>query len=131
MDLLSHAVGGRQDVSVSDEGAATELSSVVHEGRYPGPLSLVSRPAVHHFEGMLTFVVNPFLLLGHGAVAVVSDGVILSPAAVSRVGGAWPRWALRGGGLVSHGNRGRAWRGTSSWGRPNTLKNLGKMEVFQ
>ena len=39
--LLSHAVGGGEDMLAVDERAATELPTVVHEGRDPRPLALV------------------------------------------------------------------------------------------
>merc|ERR1719230_1205131 len=118
---VSHTVSSREDVSVSDEGPTTELTTIVHQSRDPGPLSLVGRPAVHHLEGVLTVVVNPLLLLGHGPVAVVPDGVVLPSPTGGGVGGArsWgSRWR---GGLVRHrdcsrpGPGGRnSWRGSSS-----------------
>ena len=101
-------MGSSQDVAVSDERAATELPAVVEQSSNPGPLALVSRPAVHHPEGVLPVVVDPLLLLGHGAVAVVSDGVIFPTAAATRVAGAGPGGTLGRGGLVSHGDCARA-----------------------
>ena len=115
-DLLSHAVGRGEDVLPGDKGAAAELSPVLKQGCDPRPLSLVSRPPVDHLEGVLIVIIEPLLLLGHGAILVVSDGVILSNTAGVWVGGARTGGALGWGRLLCSGDRGGGVR-SATWGR--------------
>jgi len=118
---MSHAVGSSEDVSVSDQRATTELTAVVEQSRYPGPLALICRPAVHHPEGMLAVVVNPLLFLRHGPVTVVSDGMIFPVAAVLGVAGPGPGGTLGRGRLVSDGHSGRSRAGgRQALGRTST-----------
>ena len=105
-DLLSHAVGGCEDVLPGNKGATTELSAILEQGSNPGPLALVCWPPVDHLEGVLVVVVEPLLLLGHSAVLIVSDGVIFANTAGVRVGGAGSRGSLGWGGLLSGWDRG-------------------------
>merc|ERR1719397_2469758 len=80
------AVGGGEDVAPGDEAAAAELAAVVEQGRDPGPLAPVGRPAVHHAEGMLAVVVDPLLLLRHRSIRIVADGEVLADTAAGRIG---------------------------------------------
>lgn len=59
-----------------NQGSSTKLPTVVQQGSDPGPLILVSWPAIDHSEWVLAC--NPLVFLSHAAVDIVADGVILT-----------------------------------------------------
>jgi len=82
---MSHTVSSCKDVFLCDERPTAELATIVKKSSDPGPLVLVSRPTIHHSEGVLTIIVYPLLLLGYCSISIVPDRVILAYPAPGRV----------------------------------------------